>query len=343
MHQATDIGTSTDPWQVSTKFALLARQPCPPDLMNRLGWAIIKDVDPVDLFFGALPSPEEYERAFTGNVDAKSVHRKYETALNSFRHLTNVQCRDELRARHGGVILENLFRLLDRVDGVPPRRHRHFVKRWMFGEILAAVCHIRPGVDSLALRSRYDAATCRIVEYLSWEARGRKDSDCFIRKPWDYCHTPPEALRRAAPRELSRLPLVGLSTGGHADADANETRRLYRLAQLFQVAFLEFVLSNHGPLKTLSGLHEADGIVRASAGYLTSIPGPAAHDDAGAHTQMDLSQPHANAVLYAFWCCAPQREARALLEYFFRCKYTVYYIHLATHPPLPTSLRSLRQ
>jgi hypothetical protein len=186
------------------------------------------------------------------------------------------------------------------------------MKHGMFCEVLYLVCHIRPGTDIRQQNPVYNEHTCLLLEYLSWEARGRKDADCKVEKPWE--NRDPAALRRMAPLELSCLPLNRLS----GQVSCQETERLYRLAHLFQVAFFQYILSNTGRYRAFHTVEAADGIVKATFSDPTAIEQNSKSRYPGIPAEMDLSLPEVKAALHALWCCAIKTSARALLEYFFR-------------------------
>lgn len=310
-YRDTGADAPADPRNIVSKFTMLTAQSCLSWVRYDLGRSIIADFHPVDLFFYYLPSPEEFEKIHNGDNDAPIMFERYDYAFTVFKYYTIVHGRDSMRTRHGDAILENLFRLLDRGDSLPLEVYHSFIRNWMFCEILSAVCHVRPETSIQQTHPRYITHTCRLIDYLSWKARGRKDSDCRVKKPWD--NRDLVELRQTAPLELSCLQLGRLS----GQVSCQETTRLYRLAHLFQVAFFQFILSNTGRSKIFHTVYEADGIVRAT------VSNPIRNSEsryAGIPAEWDLSRSEVKAVLYAYRCCDIRGPARALLEYFFRCE-----------------------
>lgn len=322
--------------------------------------AILAGTHPVDVVFDCLPSPQQYEEVNETGEEPDFIS-KYGHACEVLRCLTVVYGRDAIMDKYGNAVLEGLFRLLDRADRLlsAPEIYDKFLASGMYEELLHSSATIRPGEDLEQRYPEFNDHTRSLVNYLSFVARGRKDSECTVQKPWDI--RDPEALRRTAAQDLSRLRFDGVprqdpqilgtqdtslhkhcwpGPKGEQDKErrhfaqlcsetkpeqhamaGQEAKRFYRLACLFGVAFDQFILSSTHIYRSLDAVSTVEGIVEATVGGSVAIDPKSASLYAGIPADMDPSRPDVKAALYTFWCCAIKDSARSILEHFFRCEY----------------------
>lgn len=203
-----------------------------------------------------------------------------------------------------------------------------------------------------AQASTHKPLTIRILEYLRWEVRGRKDMFCTVKKPWNFLD--PWRLRRLAqhnPSPLSELrrrcaicwaerahiqcsschpaqnddqitgPVYCTRTCRLANAASHgalceETRRLSRLALLFQIIFVQYLLCVTSGTKFV--VSEDDGVFKCFLSKPPCLDVDEDEDYVGISPDLDLSLPKVDAALHGFRCCDIKAKAIALLEFFFR-------------------------
>lgn len=346
-----DAATGAHVLDILEKFIELDTLRCVPKVKEDVANAILAGADPVNVFFSFLPSAERYEKGYMSSREAHDLITRHDRALAVFQSLTIVYERSAA-IRHGDEILQGLFGLLAlaRTYRGRPEVYRHFLGDGIVEELLLVALGITPGTYVLLRYPWYNQHTCTLLCYFTWVARGRKDSTCTIQKPWEI--RGPAELRRAAAEDLSRLSINGLSSQGAAGLVAQataqgmcfwhhtdegqasstwhgvqvcsllcqETRKFCRLARLFKIAFTKFILCNTGMKRTILTVSMTDGIVKYTVS-LDTADGPSSTSPyAGIPVDLDVSLPHVEAALHAYWCCAIMDSAKSLLEFFFRCE-----------------------
>lgn len=354
-----DAASHAHSGEILEKLIILGAQSCKKTVKVHVATAILADSNPVDVFFDCLPSAQEYEDIHETDEEP-DLESKYDRACKVFKCLAVVYGKDLMMAKYGNTVLEGLFRLSDRADLLldQPRLYDQFLAGGMLEELLCSSATILPGADLQQRHPELNEHSCALINYLSFVARGRKDSECTVQKPWDI--RDPAQLRRTDAHDLSRLRFDGVprqdpqildaqatSLHRHCWPDAEgeqdkerrllaqvcsvknpeqhavaceEAKRLYRLACLFEVAFEQFILSSTHIHRSLVAVSTVECIVEATVGGSVAIDPNSASLYAGIPADMDLSRPDVKAALYTFWCCAIKDSAQSLLEYFFRCE-----------------------
>lgn len=328
-------------------FLNLSAKPCSPKVKVCVGNAILDNSDPVELFFGYLPDPQSHEIGYFED-GGRPIVEAYIHAHDVLKYLSLVQGRKMLKTQSRDTLLDKLFEIMDRADGPAGLNYAQWSE-----DLLRLVWEISRETD---IRRTRTERTSSLIEYLCWVIRGRKDAVCTVPKPRATVDLP--ELRRSAYDDLSRLPhdaplgncakcsaeganirctccWLGLNgdhgagavycsvkcrkvDSGRHKVSRQEFRELYRLTTLFQIVFVQYLLSiNYNGVYTVSADDEMVTVF---------MDGSAPEDLAteaiykGFSPDLDLSLPKVEAALHAFGCCAIKDPARALLEYFFRCE-----------------------
>lgn len=300
----------------------------------------VLDAGLVNILFCCLPKPEAFERSLQGTTETREIYDGFKEFI---LYLFTVIGRRELEDLCDDPLLGGLFTTVDRAaaSSAPHAMWKDELRRLAW--------ETRGRTQDLI----HSPLTVRILEYLCWDVQGRKDRVCNVQKPAVAVDL--ETLRRTAPQDLSCLPQNGLtrncaycstpgakiacdlcfpeedgnqaigkaycnSACGSADiathaAICEETRNLSRRAFIFQITFVQYLVSiNFGTTFIVS---EQDGVV-----HLSLSNAPARHPAAGSHyvgvsPDLDLCLPSVETALHGFHCCDIKVKARALLEYFF--------------------------
>lgn len=161
----------------------------------------------------------------------------------------------------------------------------------------------------------YSEHTRRLLSYLSWLSHGRKDSEWrgVVNKFWDTGDRPANPWNSPNP-DLSRLPL-GLLEQQRQELRL-DTKSLYRLAALFEIAFKHYILASASTSPPVSAVRVEDGIIKATVGTSrTSFDGRTVY--AGIDPDLDLRLPEVQGALRMSCCREILQSARALFEHFF--------------------------
>lgn len=352
--QRTQTADPAATLEMLSKFVKLSAHSCSVETKKYIGNAILDGSNPVDVFFGCLPDPTQHESVQAGNdrQDFVTTYRQAHEALETFgdihgrKHLTR-KYKDFLHKRlFKAAARANAFRSADPIT-------RTYVYRAMFEDLLRLAWEIPRKLNTW---NKYTDHTTGFIEYLHWTVQGRKDTFCTFRKPWSTID--PDQLRENARLGLSCLyedtlprkcascsaqeariqclccgPRTENSHGAMSlycgeecrakdwdrhDKSRQETVRLHRLALLFQVSFVQYLLSiNHG--NTYTVWYE-EGIVKAIVSKSAPVDSSPEGAYEGVSPDLDLSQPGVETALHALQCCAIKGPAQALLERFFRCE-----------------------
>lgn len=336
-----------------SKFVKLSRHSCSAETKKHIGNAIIDRSNPVDIFFGCLPDPTQHESIQAEN-DGHRFLTTYCQAHEALETLGDIYGRKHLQRKYKDFLHQRIFEAMARVNafrstGVSITQLR--ICRVMLGDLFRLAWEIPRELNTW---QRYNDHTRCFIEYLHWIVQGRKDAFCTFKKPWSTID--PDQLRETAHLSLSclyedttpkkcascssqgaRIPCVccGSSMENSHGAMAvycseecrendwdrhqisrQETVEFHRLALLFQVAFVQYLLSvNHSDNYTV---WYEEGIVKAivsESARVGSIPQDAYE---GVSPDLDLSQPGVETALHALQCCAIKGPAQPLLERFFR-------------------------
>lgn len=353
LFRRTDIANPAGAVRVLHKFLSLSAQPCTEEVKIEVGNAILEDSNPVDLFFSCLPDPQGHEMRYTEYGDFAIIDA-YNRAHDALKYFTITQGKTLLKLRYTTSILNQLLKILNRVDKLQGVSYPAFERYNQWSEnLLSLVWKTRNAVD---IRKTHSAHTQNLIDYLVWDIRGRKDSSCNVRKPW--ATIDPAETRRSADSDLSRLPQDASSgkcakchtEGAHVrflgcwlwtnedratgtvycsqkcleeDMERHavflqESIKLFRLSTLFQITFTQYLLSTNYEVNytvsEIEGMAQSYGSGTAPSGLIPETIYE------GVSPDLDLSLPKVQAVLQAYSCCAIKDPARALLEYFFRCE-----------------------
>ncbi|KAK7696796.1 hypothetical protein SLS64_014198 [Diaporthe eres] len=348
--QSTNPADPIDTLKVLSKFLKLSAKPCSEDVKFDVGNAILDKSDPVNLFFGCLPSPESHEMCDGEDGGRAHLVDAYHHAYEVLKYFVLVQGENEVKIQYTDAVHNKLFEFLYPADG----RAISSFTQWS-ADILRLVWEVPRGGD---IRMLHTVQTQDLIEYLRWLIRGRKEVFCTVQKLW--ATVDQAELRARAYDDLSRLPdntLLGNCANCSAEgaglrctcccidpkqdhgagtaycshkcreADSKrhavsrqETRELSRCTILFQIAFVQYLLSiNYQVGYTVSAY---DGMVKVFLGGSAPLDLTPESTYQGVSPDLNLSLPEVEAALHAFNCCAIKDPARSLLEYFFRSSST---------------------
>lgn len=293
----------------------------------------------VNILFACLPDPEAFERA---RQDARELIMVYNGFKEFIAYLSIAVGRVGMENICDDPLLRGLFSTVDRA--VAPSVQKRPLNVWK-----DELRHLAWDTRVNAKASTHKPLTARLLEYLRWDIRGRKDEFCTVEKAW-----PPvdaEIQWRASQRDVTR-PLSDLShicancsapgaklqclscqpkqnnsqaigavycTQACRNADSawhattcQELRDLSRRALLFQITFVQYLLSVK--CGTTFAVVEEDGVVKCFQHNLN-------HDKTfyvGVSPDLDLSLPKVETALHGFHCCDIKVRAKVLLDFFFR-------------------------
>lgn len=295
----------------------------------------------VNILFCCLPKPEAFERSMEDGSELRRIYVGFKEFMD---YLFAVIGRKELEDFCDDPLLGGLFTTVDRAGAASSAR----LAMWK-DELRRLAWETRGCTQD----STYSPLTVRLLEYLCWDVKGRKDKSRCVQKLVKAVDL--GTLRRTAQRDLSRLPEYGLirncascsapgakfacdscfpeedesqaigtaycgSACFSADSTTHaliceETSSLSRRAQIFQITFVQYLISiNFGTTFVVS---EQDGVVHLSLSDAPASPSTIGSHYVGVSPGLDLSLPSVEAALHGFHCCDIKVKARALLEYFF--------------------------
>lgn len=300
----------------------------------------VLDAGLVNILFCCLPKPEAFERSLQGMTETREIYDGFKEFI---LYLFTVIGRRELEDLCDDPLLGGLFATVDRAAASS-------APHAMWKDELRRLAWETRGRTQDSTRS---PLTVRILEYLCWDVKGRKDKFCNGQEP--VVAVDLETLRRTAQQDLSCLPQYDLVRNcaycsargaefgcdlcfpeedekqaigtaycnpacGSADMTTHaviceETRSLSRRAQIFQITFVQYLISiNFGTTFVVS---EQDGVVHLSLSDATASHSTIGSHYVGVSPDLDLSLPSVETALHGFHCCDIKVKARALLEYFF--------------------------
>ncbi|KAG6355096.1 hypothetical protein INS49_004177 [Diaporthe citri] len=105
--QSTIRADPADTLKVLSKFLKLSAKPCSKEVKMDVGNAILDKSDPVNLFFGCLPSPESHEMRHVNGGQA--IFDAYDHAHEVLEYFALVHGREKLKTQYKGTLLDKLF------------------------------------------------------------------------------------------------------------------------------------------------------------------------------------------------------------------------------------------
>lgn len=297
----------------------------------------------VNILFACLPDPEALERS---KDDAKELRVVYNGFKEFIAYLSIAVGREAMQNICDDPLLGGLFSTVDRA--VASSSLRRALNVWK-----DELHHIAWDTRENAKASTHRPLTVRLLEYLRWEVRGRKEQLRPVENPWPAVDA--KVQRRASQRDLAH-PLSEISqicancsapgakvrclscqpeqndsqalravycTPACRNADSarhaaicHELRDLSRRAFLFQTTFEQYLLSvKYG---TTFVVLEEDGVVKCFQHSPDWLDPEDKTLYVGVSPDLDLSLPKVETALHGFHCCDIRARARVLLEFFFR-------------------------
>lgn len=302
----------------------------------------------VNILFACLPKPGDFEASRKDSEGLREFTVKYHGFKELVEYLSVAVGREAMRKICGDPLLNSLFSALDRAVASSIRGLH--LQVWQ-----DELCRLAWETRGYPRNWSHKPPTVSLLYYLRWEVQGRKGKSYDFEKPWTpqdperlrhyqqvlalplnrrsgkcgQCSAPGARLRcMSCQPELSDGQMIGAVYCNQACRDAHsarhaiicqETKNLSRVALLFQITFVQYLLSvNSGTTFVVS---EEDGVVYSIMSKTQPSDqldmGP---DYVGVSPDLDLSQSNVDAALHGFHCCDIKGSARPLMEYFFRGK-----------------------
>ncbi|KAG8162213.1 hypothetical protein KVR01_007978 [Diaporthe batatas] len=302
-----------------TKFNDLDDSIVSDEIRNAVASALADETNPVDVYFRALPPPEEHERFHLGDdATLEYANNRYNVALSVFWTFApfygvdriNSQCESDPILARLVEIIEKAIEPLD-LDSFPVIDDKYMDNHMPGSEMYRGLQYlvwdtgVTGGTADLA---PYCEETQNLLRYLSWIVLGRKDSTCMVAKPWKSHRRP--------------LPVVGFdgdyrylpSTRNASGLDAEDIP-LSRLARLFQVTFNQCLVSNTYSKRFY--VRSSDGIISVKHNLLEGDR-DRGWENMGMMPDVDLGRSEVRAALHNSACCVVTSWGSPLVELFFR-------------------------
>lgn len=265
--------------------------------VRSLYFAQLMDWGSADILFGCLPDPEAFERS---HKDMEEMVGMQEGFYEFLKYLVNALEDNVLDSLCCDQLVAGLF-----IIGLRPISHTHGGPEYNV-RLSTWQNDLRMLAWSTSRDSPYGQHAVRLLDYLRWEVRGRKDLTCPVQKPWTSSNL--KELNRGAPRDLrSIVPGNWLDS---LAASCRELRHLVRRARLFQVTFNLYLMLTDGDSE-FSVRRRGEVIKKYMRKQIQSDP-TAGRDP----LHEDLRSPDYTSGLYHLCCCTIKESARELLEYF---------------------------